>query len=244
MQENRGVIIAVTASKGGPGKTTTAQNLAAEYARQGFKVCIIDADKQGSARKWGDRRNILAESIPDLPRVVVKSQLGDIRQGLIDEAKLYDIVLVDVAGRKSVELTASLIVADLVLIPAMAAQKSLEELPEIAQELIDTEMKAADHRKAFGFINQVDPNASISAVVIDRKLFDHEGFQGAIGTITAHLKYYFSAYDRADRMGASVIDTVQLKTAQQAKAKKQVQVLAVDVSKKITEVLNDMNKAA
>lgn len=244
MTDKRGIILGVTASKGGPGKSTTAQNLAAEYSRQGFKVCIVDADKQGSARKWGDRRNELTIEFPELPRVVVKSQIGDIRQGLIDESKLYDIVIVDVAGRKSVELTATLIVADIIIIPAEAAQKSLEELPEIAQELIDTEMKAADHRRAYGFINKVDTNATMSDVIADRKLFSHQEFQGAIGEIVAHLKYYAKAYDRADRMGASVVDKIDLKTAQQNKAKAQMQVLAVDISKLIEKILTDISEVA
>jgi len=51
------MIISLLNQKGGVGKTTLAVNVAAQLARQGHKVLLIDADKQGSAGNWASLRD-------------------------------------------------------------------------------------------------------------------------------------------------------------------------------------------
>ncbi len=53
----------VACSKGGVGKTTIATHLAAESAVAGQNVVLVDADPQGSATRWCQRRAGMASAV-------------------------------------------------------------------------------------------------------------------------------------------------------------------------------------
>ena len=48
-------IIAVGGRKGGVGKSTIVGNLAAEFARMGRSVAVLDADPQHSLATWAEQ---------------------------------------------------------------------------------------------------------------------------------------------------------------------------------------------
>ena len=119
-----GKILIVGAEKGGSGKTTTAVNLAAYLATLGRDVMLLDADPQGTATKWVERRDAAG-----LPKVHSTQKKGDIHNTAIDLAARYEFVIIDAGGRDSRELRSGLIAADVLYIPLRASQFDLETLP-------------------------------------------------------------------------------------------------------------------
>jgi chromosome partitioning protein len=109
------MIVALLNQKGGVGKTTLALHLAGAWARQGFRVTVIDADPQGSALDWSEQR--AKEGGPRLFGV-----LGLARDTLHREApeiaRGVDHVVIDGPPRIAGLMRSALLAADLVLVPA------------------------------------------------------------------------------------------------------------------------------
>jgi len=116
------MILLIGGEKGGTGKTTIATNLAAMRARDGFDTLLVDTDIQGSASFWVQSRDEAGIT----PRVANVQKFGkNLSNELADLAGRYLEIVIDAGGRDSAELRASLVRADLVVIPVQASQFDL-----------------------------------------------------------------------------------------------------------------------
>lgn len=121
--------ILIGSQKGGAGKSTLAVNIAAELARQGRDVVLLDADRQGTASIWCHERD------NGLSPVHCVQRYDDVRSTVNDLAERYEIVVIDCAGRDSKEMRTAMLAADLLIVPARPSQADLDTL-ETMQDII------------------------------------------------------------------------------------------------------------
>jgi chromosome partitioning protein len=113
------MIVAILGEKGGTGKTTLATNLAGMRAAAGRDVLIIDADRQGSASYWAEKRG---DAHADLPTVQSVQKFGEgLMRTVRDMARRYHDVVIDAGAGDTREVESALRVADMAVIPVQPA---------------------------------------------------------------------------------------------------------------------------
>ena len=123
-------IISVVAQKGGVGKSTIGRLLAVEAVKEGLSVKIADLDtQQATCVNWVNRRaengiepNIRAESF----RAVATA---------LEEARDFDLYIIDGAPHSSVETLKACMAADMVIIPTSEGLDDLQPSVMLANNL-------------------------------------------------------------------------------------------------------------
>lgn len=108
------MIVALVNQKGGVGKTTLALHIAGRWARQGARICLIDADPQGSALDWSEQR--AATGLDRLFGVIGLSR-ETLHVEARAQAEVADHVIIDGPPRVAALMRSALVAADLALIP-------------------------------------------------------------------------------------------------------------------------------
>ena len=104
------MVIALSNSKGGVGKSTLAVHLAVSWHEEGRRVALVDADVQGSSSLW------LHEAEPQLPVFRLQTPDEVLEQAPPIAARFERVVIDGPAGLSEVT-RAILLVADTALLP-------------------------------------------------------------------------------------------------------------------------------
>jgi len=154
------MIIALLNQKGGVGKTTLATHLAGELALLGRNVLLLDADPQGSALDWTQRRGQSG-----LPRLF--GAVGLARETLHQEApelaRRADHVVIDGPPRIAALARSALLAADLVLIPVQPSPYDVWASAEMVSLVREAQVFRPALRAAFVI------NRRVSTTVIGRE---------------------------------------------------------------------------
>jgi chromosome partitioning protein len=140
------MIIAMLNQKGGSGKTTLSTHLAGELAKRERQVSLIDADPQGSALDWAQRRAQLG-----LPRRF--GVMGLARETLHQEvpqiAQSHHHVIIDGPARVTALARSAILAADLVLIPVQPSPYDVWASAEIVALVTEAKIFKPQLQAAF-----------------------------------------------------------------------------------------------
>ena len=179
------MIVLIGSQKGGCGKSTIAVNVAAELARQGHDVVLVDSDRQSTAANWALDR----EDHVDLPRVHCVQRYENISSTLIDLAGRYKYVVVDAAGRDSRELRTGMAAANLMVVPFRPSQPDLDTLPHLDEvvtqakdlnpeltvrallTMVPTNPQIREVQQSLEYLNDYPAIAPLTSLVRDRKVY-------------------------------------------------------------------------
>lgn len=153
--------ILVASSKGGVGKTTVSTNLAAYFALAGKHTVLVDADRQGSARLWCEKRAGLASAVLPLDgtkRAWDKALPNDTQRLVVDGP----------AGAMADDLGSFLDQVDAVVVPVLPSVLDLEATVPFLNSLA-THERVRKGKLPIGLVaNRLKPWTNASQQVLDQ----------------------------------------------------------------------------
>ncbi|MEI6933910.1 AAA family ATPase, partial [Klebsiella pneumoniae] len=158
-------IIVVGGTKGGPGKSTVAQQIAACLKiKKKKKVQITDIDIQRTTTGWcEDRRH--NEELELIPFAYVQD---DIIKHITSLRGRYDYVVVDAGGFDSEIQRQAMLMANVILIPLRPKRRDLKSLRDI-DPIVDSVSSVNDQIKIRAVMNQCPSLPSQAARIIAAK---------------------------------------------------------------------------
>ena len=199
------MIILIGSQKGGCGKSTLATNIAASLAVSGKDVMLVDADRQGSSSNWFLDRSENAE----LPQVHSVQKYDDVRASVLDLDKRYEYVIIDAAGRDSIELRTAMMISNVFIMPVRPSQFDLDTVPRMQEIYTDAKLlnsglqfKAIitmgspnpvihESKEAQSFFENYPDITLLKTIIRERKVYRDAISGVGLGVVRLGLAYHF-----------------------------------------------------
>ena len=150
------MILTIGNTKGGVGKTTIALNIAIARAMSGVNIWLVDGDiQQTSQLAISIRNDNQAEP------VIACSSFTDgkiLRSQVKKQSVNFDDVIIDVGGKDTSTLRASMLISDVLLIPFQPRSFDVWAIDDIVA-LIKEVNELRDNLKCYAFLNNADVNS-------------------------------------------------------------------------------------
>ncbi len=154
------MIIGLLNQKGGVGKTTVALNLAAYFAREGFRTLVVDADPQASALSWSSAR----EAPALFP--VIGMATPTLHRDLPSVAADYAVTIIDGAPRVNDLGRSAILASELVIIPITPSPFDVWAADQTVR-LIEEAQQFKENIRAVFAVNRKVVNTAIGRDVAD-----------------------------------------------------------------------------
>lgn len=185
-------VIAILNGKGGVGKSTLATNLARSLQLEGYRVALVDADPQGTARDWKN-----AQDDVETPAVyAVDRPTLDKDVPLLGAA--FDFVVIDGAAKVETMNVSALKAADIVLIPVQPSAADIWAATDLVELVRGRQEALGRPEAAFVVTRQVQGTQLASGV--------QEALEGLGLRVLETRTAQRVAYPNAIGAGISVID--------------------------------------
>lgn len=115
------MLISLTNTKGGVGKSTIAAHLAIWFFDAGFRVALLDTDPQGTSSDWirNAERGITVRSETDMEKI---------QEAIEELSETHDIIIADAPGEEGLAATAVTMLSDYAIIPLQPTKPDVRAL--------------------------------------------------------------------------------------------------------------------
>jgi chromosome partitioning protein len=144
------MIVLFGSEKGGTGKSTLTQNMAAVRASLNYKTVVFDLDRrQATTGKWAvdrqENESLAKVAIELLPKGADRDSIADFGTHLQRLLAEYDDVFLEVGGKDSDMFRAAMTVADKTIVPLVPSPADLNTVPDLG-DLVRAYKKPLDIR--------------------------------------------------------------------------------------------------